>query len=155
MKNRRDIRSNETRRESRVTRPVVREEKRLWNSKLSSVVTRKQRATARAMDVTPPTPRLKGELVRPPYVGRLSTRADWRRHSAKVWREMRRGEISPDLGARLLWGANICWAQVKADDTDASLEALRDQLEAIRTGQPLPARPAIEHDDIDDQGDGT
>jgi len=58
------------------------------------------------------TPRLglpKAELIlKTPstYVGRLFTVIDWHRQIGKVYREMRRGQIAPDLGTKLTFVAN-------------------------------------------------
>jgi hypothetical protein len=64
------------------------------------------------------TPRLglpKGELLAETpstYVGRLSTVSDWARQISKIYREMRRHQIPPDLGTKLTFvanaGASVC-----------------------------------------------
>jgi hypothetical protein len=100
--------------------------------------------------VTAPTP-ANGIHIPMPKVGRLRTVADWHRQVGKVYRAMRKGFMPKEDGTKLTYVANVGAQLAKYQEEIAELTLLREQLEAGRGGR----LPAIEHDDSDDQGDGT
>jgi hypothetical protein len=76
-----------------------------------------------------------GESAPSTYVGRLSTVADWHRQVGKIYREMRKHLIPPDLGTKLTYVANVGATLAKFQDELRELQALRAKLEALQ-GQP-------------------
>ncbi len=89
-------------------------------------------ASTTALAPPPATP-VAGQLVpRPPYVGRLDTVNDWRRQIAKVFREMRRGELAPEDGTKLTYVANIGAQLAKIQEELLEAQALRQELERVQ-----------------------
>jgi hypothetical protein len=89
----------------------------------------------------PPT--LEWQVVRPPYVGRLTKLEDWRREIGRIYREMRRGELATENGTRLTYVANIGAQLAKFAEEMRELEALRQQLARIQQQSGLPALPDL------------
>lgn len=77
-----------------------------------------------------------GDLVRPVKVGRLETVNDWRRQIAKVYREMRRGELPHEQGTRLTYVAQIGAQLAKVEEELRAAREVQRRLDAILSGQP-------------------
>lgn len=80
-------------------------------------------------------------------VGRLLTVADWLREFGRVYRAVRRGQISTQDGSRLAYMATSGKEMAKAVQELRELEALRQQLQALRgeSSHALPMLPSGEN----------
>jgi hypothetical protein len=84
----------------------------------------------------------------PPRVGSLKELADWEREIGRVYRLVRRGEMTSTEGARLTYiltaGATTCRGKLqerREQEQAQQIEALRQQLEALRSHAPLALLP--------------
>jgi len=104
-------------------------------------------ARAKANIKTLPPPVIRGEVISRPKVGRLKTLAHWRKEMSRVYRQMRRYEIEPEIGTKLAYvatqGAKMC----KDEEELQELRAIHAQVSAINSGRPLPALPAPNDDE--------
>jgi hypothetical protein len=75
-------------------------------------------------------------VVRLPYVGRLETVNDWRKQIAKIYREMRRGELPHEQGTRLTYVADIGARLAKVQEELKELQKLREQLARLEASTP-------------------
>jgi hypothetical protein len=109
----------------------------------------------------------KGQLLLPKmpstYVGRLSTVIDWHRQIGKIYREMRRHQIDPQLGTRLTYVANVgaTLAKIIEEQTpqgistpsdlsrlnDAELQQLEQLLAKAAGPRAVPERITLGADD--------
>lgn len=96
----------------------------------------------------PPRTR-KAENISPPdgflprvRVGRLVTVTDWLREYGRVYRSVRRGEISTADGSRLAFMASTGKQLAQAVEELKELKSLREQLERLNgSGAPLRLGP--------------
>jgi hypothetical protein len=75
-----------------------------------------------------------GELVKPVYVGRLQTVNDWRIQIAKIFREMRKGDLPHDHGTKLTYVAQIGAQLAKVEEELRENQRLRERLERYQAG---------------------
>lgn len=106
-------------------------------------------ARAKSNIMSPPP--LAGEFTKRVKVGRLRTVANWRREISRVYRQMRRGEIPPELGTKLAFVARLGLDAATNEEEVEQLKALNARYEALISGTPAAQLPALEHD----QGDAT
>jgi hypothetical protein len=104
-------------------------------------------------DVAPPYA-ARGEFVKRVKVGRLRTVANWRREISRVYRQMRRGEIPPELGTKLAFVARLGMDAAKGEEEIEQLKSLNARYDALLHGTPLPALPATTVLDQDGGGQG-
>lgn len=72
-----------------------------------------------SQSITPPPGAdqpLDGTLLPRTRVGRLDSVMAWRRELGKLYRAMRRGEMPPDLGARLAYVAQVAAKLVQVEE---------------------------------------
>jgi hypothetical protein len=107
---------------------------------------------------TPPPPVVRLKLIRLPSVGVLRTAEDILRETLRIYRLVRKGEMSEKLGTKLVYMLSSGAQQAKGLEETRELKTLRKQLEAMgamgSSSHSTPF-PAIDHDASDDQGDGT
>ena len=127
------------------------------NQLKSSVMMTKRGARAHTNRSTPHPPVVRVKVIRPPSVGVLRTAEDILRETLRIYRQVRKGEMSEKLGTKLVYMLSSGAQQAKGLEETRELKMLRKQLEtmgAMGSSHSTPL-PALEHDGSDDQGDGT
>ena len=87
----------------------------------------------------PPPALLEGDVLRPVYVGRLETVADWRRQLGKIFREMRRGQLRPEDGTKLAFVANLGAQLAKVEEELKVARAMNEQLAQLQGRHQIEA----------------
>jgi hypothetical protein len=97
-----------------------------------------------------------GELIKSVYVGRLRDAADWARELSRLYRQMRKGEIPPDIATKMAYVGRVAAELSKVREEMEKIDALRAQLARIEADnrRALPYVPADDFDDSQAASDG-